>query len=97
MSAIKFTEAELEELRSVQQQVNDIIIKLGQLEMNRINLDVSKKDSESVYLNLLSVQKDLAKKLSEKYGNGIVDPTTGIFNPTQSENITENTNEKIIE
>ena len=84
MAEIKFTEEELVELRSVQQTINDILIKLGQLEMNQINLNLSKEDTKSDYLKLMDVQKELAKKLSDKYGNGIVDPVTGIFNPTEN-------------
>ena len=83
MPEVKFSEEELVELRNVQQAVNDILIRLGQLEMNRINLELTRKDAELEYLKLMDAQKSLAKKLSDKYGNGVVDPVTGIFNPTE--------------
>lgn len=82
MAEIKFTDDELVELRNVQQSINDILIKLGQLEINRINLDLSRKEIELEYIKNMEIQRDLAKRLSDKYGNGVVDPVTGIFSPT---------------
>ena len=78
---IKFTDIELKELQTIQQKLSDVLVKLGQFELQRINLQNSKKKVEEEYSLLLLEQNELAKKLNDKYGPGVVDPKTGVFVP----------------
>jgi hypothetical protein len=82
---IKFTEKELQDLNGIQQKVSELLIKFGQHELQRINLDNSKKTLEAEYADLLTQQAQLASSLNDKYGPGVVDPTTGIFIPNKQQ------------
>jgi hypothetical protein len=80
---VKFAQEELVELNAMQQKVSDILIQFGQHELQRINLENSKKVLEAKYAELMKHQNELAQKLSDKYGPGVVDPSTGIFTSSQ--------------
>lgn len=83
---VKFTEEELTQLREIQSDFNKIIIQFGQIHIDEISLSKAKakldENKEKVNLEFNSIterEKILAEKLNEKYGPGVLDPTTGIF------------------
>lgn len=82
MSEMKLTEQELTELRDFQKKLNEVLIQLGQLELQQLNIDYNKAELKERYNGLMNIQTSLSKSLSEKYGDGIVDPMTGVFKPT---------------
>ena len=62
---------------------------LGQLAVQRILLDqqgealaVRITEVEQEYLNVQQEERDIVKKLNDKYGPGQLAPTTGVFTPT---------------
>ena len=52
------------------------------------NLEEAEIKLEADYISLQDEEKKLVKDLSKKYGQGSLDPKTGVFTPT------ENTEEK---
>ena len=87
---IKFTDEELQEIQSIQNDYNDVAAKFGQIEVQRIlmnqqleTLDKSYEGLQSDYKKTQKIEKDLSKKLNEKYGTGTLDIKTGIFTPQQ--------------
>ncbi len=45
-------------------------------------LQVRTTEVEEEYITLQQTERDLVKKLNEKYGPGQLDPATGVFTPT---------------
>lgn len=79
METIKLTPEELTKLQEVNDKVADIIASLGQIEINKSILEENKK---SLLANFAQIQQDqevLAQELTQKYGDGKIDITTGEF------------------
>ena len=87
---IKFTDEELQEIQSIQNDYNDVAAKFGQIEVQKIlmsqqseTIDKSHEGLQSDYRKIQKIEKDLSEKLNEKYGTGTLDIKTGIFTPQQ--------------
>ena len=74
MNSTKLTQEELEQLNKSQLQINQIVVSLGQLEIQKSNLlkqlDVIQEEN-----------KTLGQTLQEKYGDGDIDLEKGEFTP----------------
>ena len=86
---MKFTDEELQSLQKLQDNYQEKQAILGQLAVQRILLDqqgealaVRITEVEQEYLNVQQEERDIVKKLIDKYGPGQLDPTTGVFTPT---------------
>jgi len=66
----QLTPEELQEIKTLQDQVQQVTMQLGTLEVKKIQL------KESI-LGLQKSEEQLARKLSDKYGNGTLDIDTG--------------------
>ena len=81
---VKFTEEELKQVGTFQQNYSNIQNQFGQLKMAQIRLDEQEVELEE---SLKNIQKDEAKfldSISEKYGQGTLNPDTGVFTPNKS-------------
>ena len=83
----KFTEDELKKLKELQEGYLETQAKFGQLVIARLNLkrqseELGKIEDETKdkFVELQSTEKDLVDELTKKYGEGSLDPKTGIFN-----------------
>ncbi len=82
----KFSDEELKQLKELQDGYLETQSKFGQLVIARLNL---KKQSEEIgkiedetkesFIELQKKEKDLVDGLTEKYGEGSLDPSTGLF------------------
>ena len=89
MSEIKFTEKELQSLQELSTKSNEITNRFGQLAIAKINLE---KQSEAVEEEEFKLHEELEalkkeeqetlQSITEKYGPGSLDPTTGVFTPS---------------
>ena len=89
MSDIKFTEKELQSLQELSTKSNEITNRFGQLAIAKINLE---KQSEAVEEEEFKLHEELEalkkeeqetlQSITEKYGPGTLDPTTGVFTPS---------------
>ena len=70
MAEKQLTPEELQQVKSLQEQSQQVIIQLGTLEIKKMQL----KDQIK---NLQQQEEQLAKSLSDKYGNGTLDIDTG--------------------
>ena len=74
MNSTKLTQEELEQLIKNQLQINQIVVSLGQLEIQKSNLlkqlDIIQEEN-----------KTLGQTLQEKYGDGNIDLEKGEFTP----------------
>jgi|TARA_R100000455_G_scaffold27019_1_gene15961 small-conductance mechanosensitive channel len=89
MSEVKFTEQELQSLQELSVKSNEITNRFGQLAIAKINLE---KQSEQVSEEefrlheeleaLKTEEQETLKKITDKYGPGTLDPSTGVFTPS---------------
>tara|TARA_Y100000310_G_scaffold107247_1_gene105716 strand:+ start:456 stop:764 length:309 start_codon:yes stop_codon:yes gene_type:complete len=85
---VKFTEEELESIKGFQQRYLDIQMGFGQVEINRNRLDEQynslEEGLEKLRENLTETQteeREFIQNINKKYGDGVLDPTTGVFTP----------------
>ena len=57
--------------------------------MSQIKLDEQEVDLEDAYKNIQSEEKKFLDGITSKYGQGSLNPETGVFTPTESENKSE--------
>ena len=86
---VKFTDDEMKSLQDLQTGYQEKSTTLGQLSVQKILLNqqmealqVRTTEVEEEYMTLQQPERDLVKKLNEKYGPGQLDPATGVFTPT---------------
>ena len=84
----KFSEDEMKVVKEIQQKYVDIQHKLGQLSVAELRLNQqldalgeSRDELNQNFLDTQNSEKDFIKSITEKYGDGILDPKTGEYNP----------------
>ena len=89
---IKFSEEELKELGELQTSYQEKQAQLGQIAVQKILLgqqveaiDNRQVELEGEYEAVQQSERDLVKKLNEKYGPGQLDPQSGVFTPVPQE------------
>jgi formate-dependent nitrite reductase cytochrome c552 subunit len=82
----KFTEDELQKVEDIQKKYASIQLSLGQLGFSKIRLEneikLVNENESKLKLEFNNVQKeeqDFMTKVTEKYGEGVLDPKTGLF------------------
>ena len=88
---IKFSEDELKNLKELQEGYVETQTKFGQLSIARLNLREQaeelgrlEEETKTKFDELRTKEKSIAENLTEKYGQGSLDPTTGVFTPTET-------------
>ena len=83
----KFSEEEMKTVKEIQQKYVDIQHKLGQLSVAEIrlsqqmdSLQISRDELNQQFIKTQSDEKEFIKSITEKYGDGILDPKTGEYN-----------------
>lgn len=66
----KLTEAELTAVKTIKTEYNELVMALGEVEIQKLRLIEVQKD-------LASREGDLAKQLQDKYGQGSINIETG--------------------
>ena len=89
MSEIKFTSDELKTISELSVKNNDITARFWQLAITKINLEKQSEQVEEEEFKLHEELEALRKEeqetlndITEKYGPGTLDPTTGVYTPT---------------
>tara|TARA_R100001015_G_C4543309_1_gene106809 strand:- start:118 stop:438 length:321 start_codon:yes stop_codon:yes gene_type:complete len=82
-SNVVIEKEELEELRSLQQESDQIIVAFGQIAIQEMALKQQRQSVESAFDAIKQKESDLAKKLSDKYGQGTLDIESGKFSSKQ--------------
>ena len=87
---IKFTEDEIKELKQLQKGYLDVQAKFGQIKIARIavqrqleELDKAEDSSYKEFDELQGKEKGLVDDHTEKYGQGTLDPQSGVFTPNE--------------
>lgn len=87
---IKFTEDEMTSLKQLQEDYTTKQEQLGQISVQRIllnqqidSLQQRQEQLEKEYVEVQQREQSLVKTLNDKYGQGQLDPNTGVFTPTK--------------
>ena len=90
---IKFTDGEIENLQDLQKGYLEVQSQFGQVAIARITIDKqvgdvdeAEKTANDEFDNLQIKERELVESLTEKYGQGTLDPKTGVFSPTPNKN-----------
>ena len=84
----KFTDEELQELRELQTNYQQKVFDFGNLRVEKMllakrqaDLEDREVEAEEGWSGVQEQEKELVQKLTDKYGPGQLEPTTGVFTP----------------
>lgn len=77
----QITEEELKELNDLQQTKQNLIFSLGELEYEKLRLEVQKQHLENQFNLIVQNEFNLSQQISERYGNSKVNLKTGELTP----------------
>lgn len=77
----KLTQEELQQIAELQEKNRAIVMELGEIELIRMNVERRRTNAEAFLAELRQAEADFGKSLSEAYGDGTVDLSTGEFVP----------------
>lgn len=87
---IKFTEEEINALKQMQDKFNSLVLQMGQANIELLSINERKQtiekltvDLNDAFFKLRAEENEFSAKLTEKYGKGMFDPTTGEFTPVK--------------
>ena len=81
---VKFTEEELTEVQKIQKSYLSVQNQFGQLKMAQIRLDEQEIELENSLKSLQEKESKFLDGITDKYGQGSLNPKTGVFTPNKS-------------
>mgnify|MGYP003653485960 CR=1 FL=1 len=81
---IKFTEEEMKQVQNVQKNYVNVQNQFGQLKMAQIRLDEQEIELENSLKSLQKKESKFLDGITDKYGQGSLNPKTGVFTPNKS-------------
>ena len=81
---VKFTEEEIKQVQTIQASYQNVQIQFGQLKLNQIRLDEQEVELEDSLKQIQSEEKKFLDGITDKYGQGTLNPETGVFTPTEN-------------
>ena len=85
---VKFTEKELEKIKSFQQEYVNVQMTFGQIELSKMRfeeqltlLDESYENTAKELDKIQKEEREFITDINKKYGDGVLDPQTGVFTP----------------
>ena len=82
-SPTSFTEEELKKLNNLSDSINELNSQFGVFYINKIKLEEAENTLRQKLKELEVEEKNMAKKLSDKYGKGSIDLKSGTFTPSK--------------
>ena len=86
---VKFTDEELKQVQNIQTSYADVTNKFGQLKLAQVRLDKQEVDLENALQKIQSDEQTFLDGITKKYGQGTLNPDTGVFTPVESKNKSE--------
>ena len=71
------TEGELQNLRTIQNETQAVIIELGEIEMIKLQLEARYKNAKEFLTQVEIKEKNFTQSILEKYGKSNINPETG--------------------
>ena len=88
-SEVKFNEEEMKEVQNIKNNYLSIQYSFGQVKMARLRLDQQEIDLETALTSLQDNESKFLDGITDKYGQGTLNPDTGVFTPDESKNKSE--------
>lgn len=79
---IKFTDEEMKTLQDLQKSYSDATLAFGNVYLQKKQLEELETGLNNEFQTLKAREKSFMSEVVKKYGEGSVDPNTGIFTPT---------------
>ena len=79
--SVKFQDEEVKSLKDIQLEMDQVIIRFGQIAINREALSSQENQLRTQLSELNGKENTLAQSLTEKYGKGTFDLENNEFNP----------------
>jgi len=79
--SVKFQDEEVKSLKDIQLEMDQVIIRFGQIAINREALSSQENQLRTQLSELKGKENTLAQSLTEKYGKGTFDLENNEFNP----------------
>jgi len=87
---VKFTQEELDKIQSFQQQYGNLQLQFGQSHITQLRLEEQLNSVDELINNLNTnltklqeEERDFITETNKKYGDGVLNPETGIFTPAE--------------
>jgi len=77
----QFEKTDLDKIRGLQSKLDEIIVKLGQISIQKIQIESTENELKNEFFKTQQEESTLAKTLSDKYGVGTLDIESGKFTP----------------
>ena len=81
---VKFTEEELKQVQNIQTNYANVQNQFGQMKMAQIRLDEQEVELEDALKQIQTEEKKFLDGITEKYGDGSLNPETGVFTPIEN-------------
>ena len=81
---VKFTEEELKQVQNIQASYVNVQNQFGQLKLAQLRLDEQEIQLEESLKQLQGEEKKFLDGITDKYGQGTLNPETGMFTPTEN-------------
>jgi len=81
---VKFTEEELTQVQNIQKSYVNVQNQFGQLKLAQIRLDNDEVILEDTLKSIQDEEKKFLDGITEKYGQGTLNPETGVFTSTEN-------------
>ena len=89
---VKFTEEEMKQINDIQESYGKIQSELGQVGISKIRLQDQADEVEEFesklsdeFKQVQETERNLLTAITKKYGDGVLDPQTGVFTANKSE------------
>tara|TARA_R110000796_G_scaffold162038_1_gene278846 strand:+ start:189 stop:449 length:261 start_codon:yes stop_codon:yes gene_type:complete len=82
---VKFTEDELKQVQDIQKTYTNVQNQFGQIKMAQIRLDEQEVELEEALKSIQTEESKFLDEITKKYGQGTLNPETGVFTPNKSE------------
>ena len=81
---VKFTEEELKQVQNIRQNYLNIQQSFGQLKLAQMRLENQEIELEESLKSLQNNENKFLEGITKKYGDGSLNPETGVFTPTEN-------------
>ena len=88
---VKFSDEDMNKIKEFQQKYVDIQMNFGRIEISKNRLEDQFESLDEAHDKLVddlnstqTEERSFIAEVNEKYGDGVLDPQTGLFTPQQS-------------
>jgi hypothetical protein len=71
------TKEELDQLRSIQKQTQEVIFELGEIELIKLQLENRYNKAKTVFEHAVNLEKEFSTQINNTYGKIELNPETG--------------------